>query len=474
MSSDTAPLMVSISGVRGIANRSITPEMVVRYVAAFAHLQITRHRDTVAAGRKAEIILIRDSRISGPWIEQISAGVLQAMGVNVISCGIQPTPTAQLLALQRDDAIGALVITSSHNPKEWNGLKFIDADGLFLSPEHCEQLFASVEGNHYEYPHFEERGSLITYEEAAQVHIDTCLALPYVDVEATKKRHFKVVLDSVNGAGGPIMEKLLQALGCQVIGLNLEPHGDFAHTPEPVPENLGQLCEAVKEHQADFGVAVDPDVDRFVLIDETGQPLGEEYTLALAVQFYLSATKKVGPICKNLSSSRVCDDIAKQFGCTSVSTPVGEIHVARKMVELDAIIGGEGNGGVMLPDVHIGRDALVAAVLTIPLLASFEGTISELKQTMPQYEIVKLKAPVGDMVPEVILADIKKQWEGKPGVTLTEGDGLRIDTEEFWVHMRKSNTEPIIRVIGEHQTKEQAMETCERFMEDIKNWRPAE
>ena len=267
------------------------------------------------------------------------------------------------------------------------------------------------------------------------------------------------------------MKSLLETLGCKVIGLNLEPTGVFAHTPEPVPENLGQLCSAVVEHSADFGIAVDPDVDRCVLIDETGKPLGEEYTLALAVKFYLSATEKRGPICKNLSSSRVCDDIAKEYNCISYNTPVGEIHVAKKMVELNAIIGGEGNGGVMLPDVHIGRDALVAATLIVQLLSGFEGTISEYKKSLPQYQIVKLKAPIGNMVPELILADMKKKWEGKEGVTLTEGDGLRIDTSDYWVHMRKSNTEPIIRVIGEHQSEEEARKVCEQFMSEIQNWK---
>lgn len=267
------------------------------------------------------------------------------------------------------------------------------------------------------------------------------------------------------------MKSLLETLGCNVIGLNLETTGVFAHTPEPIPENLGQLCEAVKEHKADFGVAVDPDVDRCVLIDETGNPLGEEYTLALAVKYYLSTSGKVGPVCKNLSSSRVCDDIAREYGCEPVNTPVGEIHVAKKMVEIGAVIGGEGNGGVMLPDVHIGRDALVAATLIVQFLATFDGTISQLKNTLPQYEIVKLKAPIGNMQPDLILEDFKNKWSSKEGVTLNDTDGLRIDTPEYWVHMRKSNTEPVIRVIGEHQTLELAKETCERFMEEIKNWK---
>jgi len=462
-------LMVTISGVRGIACRSITPEIVVKYVSAFAQLQLRRHGASLPSETKPEMVLIRDSRISGPWIESIARGVLVSHGYHVIECGILPTPTAQLLALRRENAVGALVITSSHNPIEWNGLKFVDSDGLFLRPAECEVLFSDSE-KPIQYPSYDTIGR-VSHAEAEEEHIKACLSLPCVDLELIKSKNFKVALDSVNGAGGPIMKNLLTQLGCQVEGINLEPSGRFAHGAEPVGENLNDLCQLVKDSKADLGIAVDPDVDRCVLIDETGKPLGEEYTLALATEFWLGKCGKRGPVCKNLSSSRACDDIAKKYGCEVFSTPVGEIHVANKMVECNATIGGEGNGGIMLPDIHIGRDALVAATLTIQHLAMFDGTISQLKATLPQYDIVKLKAPIGNMDPDRILKDFEANWAGKEGVKLTTGDGLRIDTDEYWVHMRKSNTEPIIRVIGEHQGSiQQAEAMCEKFMNEIKNW----
>jgi len=458
--------------VRGIACTSITPEVVVKYVSAFAHLQKTRHGASISKESLPEIILLRDSRISGDWLERIAAGVLVCCGIEVIQCGIQPTPTAQLLAQNRSQAIGAVVITSSHNLEQWNGLKFIDSDGLFLGPDECDQLFTLAD-QPPKYPSYKDYGKVTELHDAAQQHIQACVSLPEIDLAKTRERNFRVVLDSVNGAGGPIMQELLKTLGCEVIPMNIEPTGVFAHTPEPVPENLGDLCEKVKEYKADLGIAVDPDVDRCVLIDENGKPLGEEYTLALAVEFWLGHCNKRGAVVSNLSSSRASDDIAKKYGCPSYKTPVGEIHVAKKMVEVKSAIGGEGNGGIMLPDIHIGRDALVAATLTIQHLALFPGTISELKATLPQYEIVKLKAPVEGLDPDSILADFEAQWKNKEGVVLTGGDGLRIDTPEYWVHMRKSNTEPIVRVIGEHTDAAQAQTICERFMNDIKSWKPS-
>jgi len=254
--------------------------------------------------------------------------------------------------------------------------------------------------------------------------------------------------------------------------LNLDPTGLFAHKPEPVPDNLSQLCSAVTEHKADMGIAVDPDVDRCVLIDENGKPLGEEYTLVFAVEFMLGVVGKRGPVCKNLSSSRAVDDVATKYGCKVYSAPVGEINVARKMVEVGAVIGGEGNGGVCLPDIHIGRDAPVAATLALQLLATFDGSISKFKSTLPQYEICKISAPIAGINPDVVVAHIKSQWEGK--ARLNEEDGLRIDTDEWWVHLRKSNTEPIIRVIGEGGAYQKSLERCNEFMKEITSFGKAQ
>jgi len=413
------------------------------------------------------MIVGRDSRVSGPWMRSIVNGILIAMGYEVIDLGIVPTPTVQWMVGQLN-ADGGIIITSSHNPIEWNGLKFVDKDTLFLSPSGCQKLFSLADGGNFKYNSWDKLGSLIELHDAAQRHINAILNLKYINVNLIKQKKFKICLDSVNGAGGPIMEKLLLQMGCTVIGLNLEPTGKFAHAPEPIPENLNDLCQAVIKHKADLGIAVDPDVDRCVLIDERGCPLGEEYTLALAVEFLLGKTGIRGSVVRNLSSSRASDDIAKKYGCKVYSTPVGEINVAVKMLEVKAVIGGEGNGGVMLPDVHIGRDAPVAAALTLQHLALFGGTISKLKQTLPQYEIVKLKAPIAGLDPDKIVQLIKTEWKNKAEVTsIDESDGLRIDTAEWWVHLRKSNTEPILRVIGESASKEKAVYWCNLFMSQI-------
>uniref|UniRef100_A0A6B2L3J2 Phosphoglucosamine mutase n=1 Tax=Arcella intermedia TaxID=1963864 RepID=A0A6B2L3J2_9EUKA len=440
--------MVSVSGIRGIVGSSLTPRVIEKYISAFCHLQRK-------SSPNRTVILGRDSRVSGPWITKIVEAILIAMGFKVLECGIVPTPTVQFIVLQ-EKAVGGVIITSSHNPIEWNGLKFVDSDGLFFSPEKCTELFkiADMPGE-IQWPSWKEAGSVVDYPDAISRHIQALLDLKEVNKEKVVKKKYKVVLDAVNGAGGPIMKQLLETFGCEVVGLNLEPTGIFGHTPEPVPENLGDLCKAVLEHKADFGVAVDPDVDRCVFIDETGKPIGEEYTLAMAFQYWLGVCQKRGPTCKNLSSSRVLDDIAKQYGCQIYASPVGEIHVAKKMIEVGAVIGGEGNGGVMLPDLHIGRDAPVAATLALQLLAGFNGTLSQLKGSLPQWYIIKKKASVVGIDPEKIIEEVTKEWQAK-GARINTSDGVRIETEEWWVHIRKSNTEPIVRVIGEARSEPEA------------------
>jgi len=448
-------LMVTISGIRGIIGESFTPSVVIKYVTAFGMLQ-----------KGKTIIVGRDSRISGPWILQIVYGVLSSLGYQVIDIGIVPTPTVQFM-VKKHNVDGGIVITSSHNPIQWNGLKFVEkGEGLFISPEKCEQLFALADSGKFEYAPYNQFGSISELKTAKEEHIHHTLSLPYINVSQVREKKYKVVLDSVNGAGGPIMESLLNQLGCTVIGMNLEPTGIFAHMPEPIPEHLGTLCEAVKEHNADLGIAVDPDVDRCVLIDDTGKPLGEEYTLALAVKFYLKYVKKTS-VCKNLSSSRAVDDICKEYGCQCFAAAVGEINVAKKMTETGSLIGGEGNGGVMLGDSHIGRDAIVAATLTLQHLCLFGGSISALKQTLPQYNIIKLKAPISGINPDAVVEHFRKEWNGK-GDLNTE-DGLHINTAEWWVHLRKSNTEPIIRVIGEAKegSSVSSLEICTKFMNEI-------
>jgi len=415
--------------------------------------------------QKINVVLGRDSRVSGPWVVKLDEAVLQGMGIDVIYCDIVPTPTVQYLVI-KNKCNGGVIVTSSHNPVEWNGLKFVDADGLFMSPESCDKFYGYANDmNNIQYPSYDHIGTVRQYENPLDEHIQAILELPEIDLSITRSRNFKVCLDTINGAGGPIMKNLLETMGCTVICLNYEQTGVFAHAPEPIPENLSQLCEAVIHHQADFGVAVDPDVDRCVFIDERGIPIGEEYTLGMAVLFWLKYAGRRGPVCKNLSSSRILDDICEEYDCHVISTPVGEIHVAKKMVEVGAVIGGEGNGGVMLPDIHIGRDAPVAAALVLQLIARLEGTLSFIKEEcMPTWEIHKAKISVHgvDNLDE-ILVRIQKEYEQK-GAKVDTQDGLRIDTASWWVHLRKSNTEPVIRVIAEAMNQETASRICELFL----------
>ncbi|GAM23808.1 hypothetical protein SAMD00019534_069830 [Acytostelium subglobosum LB1] len=462
-------LIRTISGVRGVNGVTLTPNIIVDHIVAF-----TRLLESPPYNQSQKTIVVgRDSRVSGPWIEMLVNGTLVSCGYHVIHIDIATTPTVQFI-VQQTNSSGGIVITSSHNPIEWNGLKFVGHDGLFISPEGCERLFqlADQKAPIERFATYDKLGHVTKRSDSNQNHLDAIFKLPYINLDKIRQMKFKVCLDSVNGAGGPIMTSLLNQLGCSVHGINIEPTGVFAHTPEPVPANLGQLCESVKQQGADFGIAVDPDVDRCVFIDENGQPLGEEYTLAFAVEFMLGEVGRKGVVCKNLSSSRVLDDIAKKYGSTVVCAPVGEIQVAQRMVQQNAVIGGEGNGGVMLPDIHIGRDAPVAAVLALQLLANrCARKISQFKATLPQYEIVKLKAAIEGLDPDAILSAYKTQYRGKEGVIVNEEDGLKIDAPEWWVHLRKSNTEHIIRVIAEAKTVEEATAIANKFIQEIESSR---
>eukprot|EP01132_Coremiostelium_polycephalum_P007870 gene7870-9687_t len=463
-------LIRSISGVRGIIGESLTPSVVVNHIVAFTELL----ESSKYGQQQKKIVVGRDSRVSGPWVDSITIGCLISRGYTVIHIDIASTPTVQFI-VQQNKASGGIVITSSHNPVQWNGLKFIGPDGLFIEPEGCEQLFKLADRGEssFKFVPYNSLGQVLKVGDSNQQHIDAIFKLGYVDRQKIQSKKYRVVLDTVNGAGGPIMQSLLTQLGCEVIGLNLEPTGLFAHTPEPVPSNLGQLCEAVKQNKADFGVATDPDVDRCVLIDEHGLPLGEEYTLAFAVELLLGDVGRKGVVCKNLSSSRVIDDIAQKYGSSVVCTPVGEIEVAKRMVQLNAVIGGEGNGGVMLPDIHIGRDAPVAATLALQLLANRGGSISQLKKTLPQYEIVKLKAGIEGLDPDAILREYIDKYKNttEAGVRINLDDGLKIDHPNWWVHLRKSNTEHIIRVIAESKTSEEATKVANQFINEIESKR---
>lgn len=433
--------MRGVSGVRGIVGTDLTPAIVERYALAFGRLLDARGRP---------VVLARDSRASGPELAAAALKGLQAAGVGVIDCGLVPTPTAQL-AVEHHRAAGGIIVTASHNPIEWNALKFVGPDGLFLPAEHVQRLFAAVdggvstpEGNRREAPAVELDGGAVAR------HIAAVLALDVVDVEAVRRRGFTVALDCVRGAGGPIMTALLERLGARVVGMDLEPDGRFPRAPEPVPANLIGLSALVRAAQADVGFAVDPDADRLAIVDETGAPIGEDYTLAFAVRTVLQ--RSVGPVVVNLSTSLVVDDAARPFGARVVRAPVGEANVGQVMRRVGARIGGEGNGGVMLPALHVGRDAPLACALVLDLVARSGRTVRQLVEQRPRYTIVKATAPRGADLD----AAYRRLADRFPDAERDRQDGLRLGWADRWLHVRPSGTEPIVRLIAEAPTGPEA------------------
>lgn len=444
-------LMVSISGVRGEIGSTLTPQVIQKYVLAFGKYL-----------NGGKVVLGRDSRVSGPFVNDIVRGCLIASGCVVVDIGIVPTPTVQL-AIEHHKAGGGIAITASHNPVQWNGLKFMGSDGRFLPPTQADAVYALADSGEFNLQEWQNLGDADYDNDANSRHIKAVLDLYYIDTEAIRKRKFKVAVDTVNGAGGAIIPQLLLELGCDVTVINGELTGRFAHTPEPLPENLQQLSEAVHEAGADVGFAVDPDVDRCAIVDNKGNPIGEEYTLAIAVKLIFS--KKMGRMAVNMSTSRASEDIAKYYNCMFVRSKVGEINVAEKMQEIEAIIGGEGNGGVILPELHMGRDAPLAVALTLQALLEHGGTVEELKASLPQYEMVKLKVAIEGLDPDQVLNAIKDKYKNEETDLL---DGVKIDYEKSWVHLRKSNTEPIVRVIAEAPTAGEAQKLADKFMSEIK------
>ncbi|GAB4374190.1 MAG: phosphoglucosamine mutase [Calditrichia bacterium] len=447
----TRNLMTSVSGVRGIVGESLTPEVLVKYVSAFGQ---------GLSGKK--VVVGGDPRVSSGFVRPIVKGVLLAAGCQVIDIGITATPTVQI-ATEKLKAAGGIAITASHNPIEWNGLKFIGPDGLFLPERQIYALFQEADSRKGTYVAWDKLGREEFYERAVDDHLELIYQLPYLDIEQIRKRKFKVAIDCVNGAGGTIIPRLLKHLGCELIELNTEPNGIFAHNPEPVPQNLVDLALAVKKNRADLGIAVDPDVDRMAMIANDGNPLGEEYTLALAVKFVLS--KKLGYVVVNLSTSRVIDEIAQYYNVLLFKTKVGEVHVAQQMREVEAIIGGEGNGGVILPEVHLGRDAPVAVALVLQYLAEFGDSLAHLKQSLPQYYILKDKESVKNIDADSVIEYFADKYSHEQ-LDLT--DGLRIDRADSWIHLRKSNTEPIVRIIVESRTPEISWRILQEVKEEIR------
>lgn len=429
--------MRSVSGVRGIVGVDLTPEVVRRHAAAFGAWVRSR------GGRR--VALARDSRASGPALYGVAADALAALGVEVVELGLVPTPTAQL-AVEDLRLDGGIVVTASHNPVEWNALKFVGAGGRFLARADADAVF-----------HLADAGGTAAAgapaarsrdDAAVQRHLARVLGLPWLDVGAIRARRFRVALDCVRGAGATVMPALLEALGCEVGAINLEPDGAFPREPEPIPEHLGELGRFVRELGADVGIAVDPDVDRLALVDETGRPIGEDYTLAFAVRAVLPHLH--GPVVTNLSTSLVVDDAALESGGAVERAPVGEANVVERMVARQAVVGGEGNGGVILPAVHLGRDAPVAAALALGLLAKRRETVSALVDAWPRYVIVKAKLPRPDRPLDDVYAALRARW---PDGSADAQDGLRLGWLDRWVHVRPSGTESVVRVIAEAPTE---------------------
>ncbi len=445
------PLIVSASGIRGIVGRTMTPELAARYGAAFG---LELRAGTAAAGH---VLLGRDSRTSGPLLADAAASGLCAAGVAVRDTGIAPTPTHLLGVRDDPDALGGLIVTASHNPVEWNGLKLAAADGRFVSPETGRRIQAR----------FEAGGALADWDglgsrgpgaDVVRNHLERILALDLVDAEAIRRWAPRVALDCVHGAGAVIVPELLARLGCRVEGIGLEPDGRFPRNPEPTPENLGELAALVRDTGADLGLAVDPDSDRLAIVDETGAPIGEDWTLALVVEYVLS--RRPGPVVTNLSSSQSIEEAARSAGVPFHRSPVGEARVAERMAEVGAVIGGEGNGGVMLPDLNLTRDAPLAAALVLSLLAARRARPAELLADRTRYAMVKRKAARPPGGPEEAFEALEA---GAPEADADRRDGLRLSWPgaREWVHVRASGTEPILRVIAEAPDAERAAELAD-------------
>src|SRR5207253_2364817 len=455
----TDTLMVGVSGVRGIVGKDLTPEVVTRWARAFGRWAREGKGDE-GRGKRESVVVGRDARTSGPAFAAAVTAGLTSVGCDVIDVGLVPTPTVQL-AVEHHHAGGGIAITASHNPIEWNALKFIGPDGIFLDRDAGARVRALADEGAGKGRG--EGGRVSADAAAVERHLEGVLGLPGLGVAQIRARGLTVALDAVRGAGGVIMPALLERLGCRVVGVNLETDGRFPRAPEPVPEHLGELAALVRGSGADIGMAVDPDVDRLALVDETGAPIGEDYTLAFAVRAVLGGKDGRGGkgstlppmpplpavvVC-NLSTSLVVEEAARDCGATAVRTPVGEVHVARKIVELRAPIGGEGNGGVMYAALHVGRDAPVAAALVLALLARTGRRVSEWVAAAPRYAIVKAKLARGTRNAARGLDDVYAALRSRfPEASADMQDGLRLAWRDRWLHVRPSNTEPIIRLIA--------------------------
>jgi len=460
-------LIKSVSGIRGTVGgkpgNNLTPVDIVKFTSAFC--KILKEKNNT---EQLKIVVGRDARISGQSVSNIITGTLVANGAKVINIGSATTPTTEI-AVTEEQADGGIIITASHNPKQWNALKLLNEKGEFISAEDGEKLLKIAENNFDNFSFSDiESYQKIENKDYLQKHIDLILQNQYVDIEAIKKAEFKVAIDAVNSVGGIALPLLLEQLGVkEIVKLNCEATGNFAHTPEPVPQNLTQISDLMKEKSLDVGFAVDPDVDRLVIINENGTMFNEEYTIVAIADYILSKTS--GNTVSNLSSSRALRDVTEKHGGNYFASAVGEVNVVAKMKEVNAVFGGEGNGGVIFPELHYGRDSLVGIALFLTHLAKSGLKCSELRATYPDYFISKNKIELTpDTDVDKILNKIKLKSSGKNDVEISDIDGVKLDFSDGWVHLRKSNTEPIIRIYAEGKNRAKAEKFAEMIMNEIK------
>ncbi|MDY6270578.1 MAG: phosphoglucosamine mutase [Prevotella sp.] len=457
-------LIKSISGIRGTiggkVGDTLNPLDIVKFTSAYAtFIRRSGHSSS------NKIVVGRDARISGLMVKNVVCGTLMGMGYDVVNIGLATTPTTEL-AVRMSGAAGGIIITASHNPRHWNALKLLNEQGEFLTKDDGNEVLKIADAEDFEYAEVDDLGSYTDDDSFNQRHIDSVLALSLVDKEAIRKAHFKVCVDSINSVGGIILPQLLKALGVEYHFLNGTANGDFAHNPEPLEKNLGGIMSEVAKGGYDLGIVVDPDVDRLAFIQEDGKMYGEEYTLVTVADYVLD--HKQGPTVSNLSSTRALRDVTEKHGCKYYAAAVGEVNVTTKMKEVGAVIGGEGNGGVIYPESHYGRDALVGIALFLSSMAEKGLKASELRKTFPNYYIAKNRI---DLTPETdvdaILAKVKEQYGHADGVKVTDIDGVKLDFADRWVHLRKSNTEPIIRVYSEAHTMEEADNLGKQLMQIV-------
>ena len=455
-------LIKSISGIRGTiggeVGENLTPIDIVKFTIAYTRFIAGKNN-----AKHLRIVVGRDARLSGEMVNDIIEGTLLGCGVDVINVGLCTTPGTEMAVITHK-ADGGIIITASHNPKQWNALKLLNEKGEFLNAAEGQQVLALAEQEDFLFPDIENIGKVILREDFNPTHIEQILALKLVDVEKVKARKFKVVVDAVNSIGGVVIPALLEKLGCEVVKLNCEPTGHFAHNPEPLPQNLTEISEVIVKEGADLGVVVDPDVDRLALVNEDGTMFGEEYTLVAVADYILQHTK--GNTCSNLSSSRALSDVTVARGGSYSASAVGEVNVVTKMKETGAVIGGEGNGGVIYPELHYGRDALVGVALFLTYLAELGCSMTELRKKYPAYFASKNKIELTPAIDvDKVLATIKERYATE---RVNDIDGVKIDFAEHWVHLRKSNTEPIIRIYVEAKSQEFADEVAQQFIAEIK------